>query len=229
MTAPDKDQIEVYYFSDVLCIWAYVAEARLDEARAKFGDRVHFDMRFCSVFGDAHGKLEKTWEGRGGFEGFAKHLHEVAAKFPHIELSDRIWREVRPPTSSAAHLFLKAVQLVEADRGWEEDRFLDAVKAARRAFFAQGRDVAAWATHQEIADALGIDFGAVEAKIRSGEAMARLDAGIKLGQELGVAGSPTFVMNEGRQKLFGNVGYRLIEANLEELLHQPKGSEASWC
>ncbi len=190
---------------------------------------MHFDMRFCSVFGDAHGKVEKTWEGRGGFEGFAEHLHEVAAKFPHIELSDRLWRDLRPHTSSGAHLFLKAVQLVEADRGWEEDRFLDVVKAARHAFFAEGRDVAAWETHQEIAGALGIDFVAVEAKIRSGEAMARLDADLKLGQELGVAGSPTFVMNEGRQKLFGNVGYRLIEANLEELLRQPKGSEASWC
>ena len=45
----------------------------------------------------------------------------------------------------------------------------------------------------------------------------------------GIAGSPTFLMNEGRQKLFGNVGYRLLEANVQELLRHPKEDEASWC
>jgi hypothetical protein len=35
-------------------------------------------------------------------------------------------------------------------------------------------------------------------------------------------------MNDGRQKLFGNVGYRLLEANVQELLRTPAG-EASWC
>jgi predicted DsbA family dithiol-disulfide isomerase len=186
-------------------------------------------MRFCSVFGDAHNKVETTWGPKGGFEGFNAHLREVAEKFPHIELSEAVWKDVRPHTSSAAHLFLKAVMLVEGDEGLPEARFLDAVWAMRHAFFAEGRDVSAWGTHEEIAEGLGIDFPRVEAKIRSGEAMAFLDADLKLGQELGVAGSPTFVMNEGRQKLFGNVGYRLIEANLEELLRQPKGNEASWC
>ncbi len=36
-------------------------------------------------------------------------------------------------------------------------------------------------------------------------------------------------MNHGRQKLFGNVGYRLLEANVEELLRGASPSEASWC
>ena len=35
-------------------------------------------------------------------------------------------------------------------------------------------------------------------------------------------------LDGGRQTLFGNVGYRVISANIEELLHQPSG-EASWC
>jgi hypothetical protein len=36
-------------------------------------------------------------------------------------------------------------------------------------------------------------------------------------------------MNEGRQRLFGDVGYRLIEANVEELLRGRTPDEASWC
>jgi len=43
-----------------------------------------------------------------------------------------------------------------------------------------------------------------------------------------VSVSPTLIFNEGRQRLNGNVGYRVIEANIRELLHNPPGEE-SWC
>ena len=46
--------------------------------------------------------------------------------------------------------------------------------------------------------------------------------------ELGVRGSPTWVLNSGRQILYGNVGYRILNANIEELLKNP-AVEASWC
>lgn len=35
--------------------------------------------------------------------------------------------------------------------------------------------------------------------------------------------SPTLIFNEGRQRLNGNVGYRVIEANIRELRHNPPG------
>jgi predicted DsbA family dithiol-disulfide isomerase len=40
--------------------------------------------------------------------------------------------------------------------------------------------------------------------------------------------SPTFIFNEGRQRLNGNVGYRIMEANIRELLNNPSREE-SWC
>lgn len=42
-------------------------------------------------------------------------------------------------------------------------------------------------------------------------------------------GSPTFVLNDGRQKLFGNVAFRIIEANIREMLQAPNETQASWC
>ena len=36
-------------------------------------------------------------------------------------------------------------------------------------------------------------------------------------------------MNEGRQRLFGNVGYRVLEANVNELLRNDAAGVASWC
>ncbi|MEA5480541.1 hypothetical protein VB774_23140 [Pseudanabaena galeata UHCC 0370] len=40
--------------------------------------------------------------------------------------------------------------------------------------------------------------------------------------------SPTLIFNEGRQRLNENVGYRVIEANIRELLNNPE-DEQSWC
>ena len=44
-----------------------------------------------------------------------------------------------------------------------------------------------------------------------------------------IEGSPSLVLNEGRQKLYGNVGFRVIEANIQELLREPRINDASWC
>lgn len=74
-----------------------------------------------------------------------------------------------------------------------------------------------------------MDYGAIEQTFRSSEALAALTIDYGMAGDNGVAGSPTFLMNEGRQKLFGNVGYRLLEANVQELLRHPNEDEASWC
>jgi predicted DsbA family dithiol-disulfide isomerase len=101
--------------------------------------------------------------------------------------------------------------------------------AMRYAFFASARDISDWNVHREIADELGLDYERIEDKIRSSEAVAQLAIDYSLSQTHGVEGSPTFIMNNGRQKLFGNVGYRLLEANVQELLRDPSESNASWC
>ena len=32
--------VDLTYFSDVLCVWAYVSQARIDAVQEKFGDAV---------------------------------------------------------------------------------------------------------------------------------------------------------------------------------------------
>ncbi|MCP4328345.1 MAG: disulfide bond formation protein DsbA [Alphaproteobacteria bacterium] len=229
--------IRISYYSDVLCIWAYAAQRRLEELVQTFGDEIAIDGHFCSVFPDAWSKIEENWKTRGGFDGFNRHINKVAGKFPHIDVHERLWLEIRPRTSASAHLFLKAVELIERDDAGPDaapQPYLDRVstRAAwelRRAFFAAAEDISDWGTHTEIADSLGIDYGRVEQKIRSSEAIAALAGDYNLSLNHGVEGSPTYIMNNGRQKLFGNVGYRLLEANVQELLRNPSEDEASWC
>ncbi|MFQ5467966.1 MAG: DsbA family protein, partial [Kiloniellaceae bacterium] len=158
-------------------------------------------------------------------------------KFPHMDVHERPWLETRPRTSASAHLFIKAVEVIERDGNGGDKTpqpYLDrlstrAAWALRRAFFASAKDISDWNVHREIAERLGIDYGAVDEKIRSSEAVAQLAVDYNLSQNHKVEGSPTLIMNDGRQKLFGNVGYRLIEANVQELLRNPSEDEASWC
>ena len=96
-------------------------------------------------------------------------------------------------------------------------------------FFRDCRDIARWDIQCEIAEALGVDIVAIEQFVRNGIAFARLAADYQDADKMRIEGSPSFVLNEGRQKLYGNIGFRLMEANIQELLRAPRIDEASWC
>ena len=227
--------IQVSYFSDMLCIWAYAAQARIDAVKEEFGDTVRVDYRFCSVFGDTAGKITSTWQSKGEYAGFNAHLLKVAKQFPHIEVHPEIWLKTRPPTSASAHLFLTAVQNWQLERGRQGQSesattiYDEVMWAFRCGFFKDCRDIARWDVQCELAEALGVDINAIEKSIHDGTAFARLSADYQDAEKMRIEGSPSLVLNGGRQKLYGDVGFRIIEANIEELLRVPDGDQASWC
>lgn len=221
----------VQHFSDVLCVWAYVAHVRTEEMAKKFEDRIAVDLHFVPVFPDVHGKITKSWAGRGGFEGYADHVAQTGEQFDHVTLHPDVWRVTRPASSGAAHLFLRAVALgaEDADGPLRDSALYRAGWALRQAFFAEARDISTWAEQAAVAEALDLPRAPIEAALRDGRAMAALEADTRLASEHAITGSPTIRMNAGRQILYGNVGFRLIEANLTELLRAPGRDDASWC
>ena len=227
--------VEMTYFSDVLCVWAYASQARIDAVKEKFGNTVRIEHRFCSVFGDTAGKIISTWRDRGEYLGFNAHLRTVALKFPHIEVHPDIWLKTRSPTSASAHLFMKAVQQWQQEREREGNSgsatsiFDKVMWEFRRGFFRDCRDIARWDVQCELAEALGVDINAIEKSIRNGTAFAKLAADYQDADKMHIEGSPSFILNEGRQKLYGDLGFRIIEANIQELLRLPTGEQASWC
>ena len=225
--------VEVSYVSDVLCIWAYATQARIDAVKEKFGDTVLLDYRFCSVFGDTAHKIASSWKEKGENGGFNAHLRTVARQFPHIEVHPEIWLKTSPPSSASAHLFLTAVQQWQQEREGENGSstsiFDKVMWAFRCAFFRDCRDIARWDVQCELAEALGVDIDAIEKCIHDGTAFAGLAADYQDADKMRIEGSPSFVLNEGRQKLYGDVGFRIIEANILELLRVPGGDRASWC
>jgi predicted DsbA family dithiol-disulfide isomerase len=224
--------IEIKYFSDILCVWAYISQVRIDAIKQKFGEGVRIEHRFCSVFGSTAGKIEAAWKEKGGYVGFNAHLRQAAAKFPHVEVHPELWLSTRPASSMSPHLFLKAIQLGErapATPGSQAGLFDQALRAFRRAFFKDGRDIARFDVQREIAATLAADVGAIEERIHSGAAFAALAADYQEAEKLRIEGSPSLVLNEGRQKLYGNVGFWLIEANVHGLMRTPTSDDASWC
>ena len=134
--------IRVTYFSDILCVWAHIAQLRLDAVERTFGERVVVEPRFCAVFGDTARKVATTWADKGGYAGFNAHLRHAVAGFPEIELDPDLWLSVRPASSLSPHLYLKAVQLAETSGDLPRGALDRAQRAFRRAFFAQARDIA---------------------------------------------------------------------------------------
>lgn len=227
---PSTTVVSIDHFSDVLCVWAYCAQIRVDELRAAFGDAVAIRYRFIPVFGSTARKIGEGWANRGGFPAYAAHVRGVVQRFPHVTIHPDTWERVRPASAAAPHLFLAAVRLLEGTPTSARDGMLErAARAVRGAFFAEARDVATRAVQLELAEALGLPRAPLESALDDGRALAAACEDLEAQTAQKIEGSPTLVFNEGRQKLYGNVGYRVIQANVEELLRVPDAPSASWC
>lgn len=227
-------RIVVEYFTDVLCVWAYGAQIRLDQLRRDFGEQVQVVHRFLPLFASTAERIQREWGGRGVYEGYNRHVRDIAAAWEHVAVHPRIWLDEAPASSMPAHLVLKAIQLL-GQRGalGESIGVASVVESAcwrvRQAFFCEARDVARREVLEDIVSALGLPLPKLQALLENGEAHAALNSDFEAKDRYHVPGSPTLILNEGRQRLYGNVGYRVIEANVHELLRDPRSGEATWC
>ncbi len=218
-----KNLIEIDYYSDILCVWAWIAQPRLEELQQHWGDKIIVRHRYVDIFGDSWTKVPGRWGSSDGFEKYSEHVVESAAPFPDAVVHPDAWLNVRPRSSAQAHLFLRAVDLV-AGTGAINIMAL----RIRQAFFCEAQDVSDLQVLQALGAEQGLDIDAISQTLVNGSAMAALSSDSRNASDIGVKGSPTWVLNDGRQSLYGNVGYRILNANIEELLNNPS-DEASWC
>ena len=219
MTEP----LVIDYYTDVLCVWAWIAQRRVDELNAQLGNKIRFKYHYVDIFGNVPQKMANQWQARGGYQGFAEHVRHSAAEFECAPVNPALWQEVRPVTSANAHLFLKAVERLDGAQA-----SIDMALQLRRAFFVDARDIGNLDELYRLAEQQGLDSSAIVQEIRNGSAMAELMSDYQQAKQQSIKGSPSYVMDGGRQTLYGNVGYRVLLANIEELLKNP-ADEASWC
>jgi predicted DsbA family dithiol-disulfide isomerase len=223
-----ENRVQITHYSDVLCVWAYVSQIRCDELLERFPDQTSIDCRYFHVFGDVAGKMEASWSTRGGLAAYAEHVKGVAEDFPHVEVHDDVWLRRTPRSSMPAHLVLCAVRGLVADDEAETGSTSRSAWAIRLGFFRDALDVSRRQTLLELVEAQGLSAAAIEARLDDGRAHATLAADLDEARKQGIDTSPSLVFNEGRQRLAGNVGYRILEANVRELLERP-GDQRSWC
>ena len=215
--------IDIDYYSDVLCVWAWIAQRRLDELSKDFGDSISIKPRFVNVFANTRVRIGEQWSSKGGYEGFARHVIDSAAAFPDAPVNEEIWHTIRPASSMPAHTVIKAVELSHSAQAAQ-----DFAATVRKQFFTNLVDVGRLDVLLQLASANSLSVDSVNEALNSGAAVAEVLSDYQSAQQQGVKGSPSWVLDNGRQVLYGNVGYRVIRANAVELLNQPV-DEASWC
>ena len=219
----DSTPLVVEYYSDLLCVWAWIAQRRLDELAAQYSDRIELKCLYINIFGDCAGKMQKQWAKRDGYGGYAQHVQESVEPYDNAPVNPAVWQVVRPTTSANAHLIVKAAELVTSS---EVSARL--ALSLRQAFFIDARDISQLDFLLQHAADFGLDLDLIMGAMQDGTAMAALMSDYQQAQHQGLKGSPSYVLDGGRQTLYGNVGYRVLSANIEELLKKP-AEEASWC
>lgn len=220
--------IQIDHYSDLLCVWAYVAQARMDELEQQFNNDIDVRWHYLPVFGNVPGKLANQWQEKGGVAGYAKHMREVAAGFEQVSVHPHTWETVTPQSSPPAHLYLCAARAAAIEGDLNKTAESQLAWALRIAFFKHARDISQAAVLQEVCQETQIDLAAINKQLDSGAAYAQLCDDMQKARDNNIRSSPTLVFNEGRQQLTGNVGYRIIEANVRELLERPQ-TQHSWC
>lgn len=218
--------ILIQHHADVLCVWAYVSQVRLEELEREFGDEIAIEHHWLQVFGNVGDKLYTNWRDKGGAAGYSAHVRDIVARFGHVPVHPEIWQREAPTSSLPAHAVLCAVRLLDAEDAL--NRVAPLASAIRSAFFRDLVDVSQRRHLLDLVEACGLPASRVAALLDNGAAWAALAADLDLAREQNVRASPTLIFNEGRQRLTGNVGYRVIEANVRELLQAPAGGQ-SWC
>jgi len=230
--------LTIELFADVLCIWAYGSQIRIDQLKADYGNRITLQYRFIPVFAAAHERIQKDWGARGSFKGYSSHMHEVATQWDHVVLHPELWMKDPPRSSSVAHLYLKALQSLQrmdelpgepvaAFNG--RTVFEEFMWRIRCAFFEQARNISRMNVLDEVGAELDLPQARIHELISNGDAHAELHLDTEARDLYQVPGSPTLIFNEGRQRLYGNIGYRIIDANIAELLDDTHHGGASWC
>lgn len=213
----------VDYYSDILCVWAWIAQRRIDELNKELGNKIELRYHYMDVFGDAVNKIPTQWQERGGYDGFSAHVIESAAVYDDAHINHAIWSSVRPSSSANPHLVLKAVELT-----YSCQQSIELALKFREAFFIEAKDISHLAVLFSIIEQVGLDSNRVNKALADGSAMAGLMRNYQQAKALALKGSPSYIIDNGRQILYGNVGYRVLLANVEAQLNTPE-NDVSWC
>jgi len=213
-----RPSIRFHYWTDPLCIWAFVAQGKLDRLLAAHAGALDVTYHVVPVFGSIRWRFAEGPWAAAGVEGRVQQTAAVAARFGHPEVTGEGWRAVCEGSSWAAGAAVKAVQVAERAGELPAGACEQYQRALRAAFFLDNRNVVRRDVQLELASEHKLEAKPIAAALDDGRALAALWEDHQLRETLGIQGSPTYVFDDGRAMLYGNVSEGVIVATVAELL-----------
>lgn len=201
--------IKIEYFTDVLCVWAWVSQQRIERLDKIYGEQISLQFRYLDVFGDTQQKMQTQWADRGLYKGFAEHVKSSASCEPGAVINPKIWHEVQPTTSTNAHLMLKAIELA-----YHAEKSSEMAAVIRRAFYVDALDISQLPILMQLVSEQGLETTLIQNLMENGKAIAALMTDYQYAKQQSLKGSPTYIIDNGRQVLFGNVSDKVLHANI---------------
>lgn len=214
-------RIRFSYWSDPLCVWAFVAQPRLQRILDQFGGLLDIEYRVVPVFGSLEWRFSQGPWADEGAEGRARKTREICVCHGFEDVTGAVWLDDMPASSWSPGMAIKAVCVMEERESAAKGACAAYQARLRRAFFVDNINVARRRAQLETAEACGLDVGAVEHLLNDGTGLARLWEDHHLQQRSFVRGSPTYVFDGGREILYGNVAEGIVAATIDELRKGP--------
>ena len=217
-------RVELTYWSDPRCVWAFVAHEKLVKLRQEFGQSVQVQHRIVPVFGSITQRLRDGVWAKAGVEGRVASMQRICKEHAGLDVSCEVWRRDPPASSWAPSAAVKGVQALVARGEIPDGMDAEYLWRMRRWFFEDNRNVVRRAVQLELAESLDIPTAPLEETLDDGSAFAALWEDHEERERLKLRGSPTYVFAEGRAQLYGNFPYGLLHAAVEEMMSSAPGA-----
>lgn len=203
------------YWTDPLCVWAFVAQRRLEEILAAH-PRLRVRHRVVPVFGSVPWRFREGAWAVPGPEGRAAATRRIGEGCGWT-LTGRVWLDDPPASSwSAGAAVVAAFDL--AEEGTIPLAQAEAFQwELRRAFFVENLNTARRAVQLSVAEAVDLPRTPLVARLDDGRAIASLWEHHREREANHIQGSPTWVFDGGRAMLYGNVSHQVLAATVEQL------------
>lgn len=206
------------YWSDPLCVWAFVAQKHLADVLARGGEDLQPVYRIVPVFGSVPQRFRDGAWAEAGPAGRAEVTARVAREHGHPEVTGRVWIDDPPATTWLPSAAVKAAQALEASGAAPEGAAARFLWALRVALFVDDRNTARRRVVLDVAESAALDPDAVAAGLDDGTALAALFEDHQERDRQRVQGSPTYVLDGGRAMLYGNFDASVLHATVDRLL-----------
>jgi predicted DsbA family dithiol-disulfide isomerase len=223
-----QTRIAFSYWSDPLCIWAFVAQDKLDRILADFGGCLEVEYRIVPVFGSLPWRFTEGPWAETGVDGRVQATRDIARQHGCDGVTGECWKVDMPASSWPAGAAAKAVLQLQRQGRTSADAGARYLRRLREAFFVENRNVARRSVQLELAESLDVPRALLQEMLDDGSAWAALWEDHDARERLKIQGSPTYLFEGGRARLYGNFSYGILRATVEELV-RGVGPGASAC